>query len=362
MLDIRNISFTELWHAPQFKFVAGAVLACIGLGTIVAFTTVVKPPQGTMHDTAEVTGSTHGWQAVAPGRVEPLSGETKISSPAVGVVTEVLVKANDTVFAGEPLIRFQNDEVRARLKSAQAQVAMRERARNDQKVTGKEADRRRAEDAFSEAETAVFDARAAVDSAAVARRGGGAVDVETARAILARAQEQLKARTATLRSATAAGPLPGQPDALLNVARADLAAARAAFENTTIRAPIAGTVLQINVKVGETVMPSPPQPLLMIGDVSTLRVRVELDDRDVGDVMVGQPVSVQATAFPGREFSGKVTTIAPTVEPANVATRGTRNLTDVDIVEVLIDLSDAGPLLPGMKVDAYFRRNAHAER
>ncbi len=50
------------------------------------------------------------WQAVAPGRVEPNSGEIKISAPMIGTVAEVLVKANDKVFAGEPLIRLVDTE------------------------------------------------------------------------------------------------------------------------------------------------------------------------------------------------------------------------------------------------------------
>ena len=45
------------------------------------------------------------WLAVAPGRVEPLSGEIKIGSPVMGRVGEVLVKVGDKVFAGEALVQ-----------------------------------------------------------------------------------------------------------------------------------------------------------------------------------------------------------------------------------------------------------------
>jgi HlyD family secretion protein len=81
-----------------------------------------------------------------------------------------------------------------------------------------------------------------------------------------------------------------------------------------------------------------------------------LDDSDVGEIKVGQPVVVRAAAFPGREFAGKVTAIAPIVGAASTAPRGSRGPTDVEIVEVLIDLADRGPLVSGIKVDAYFRR------
>src|SRR5262249_20852420 len=146
------------------------------------------------------------------------------------------------------------------------------------------------------------------------------------------------------------------PEGLLQTARADRQVARAAVEKLTIRAPIAGTVLQVNVRVGETAMPSAAQPLLVIGDVSNPRVRAELGDSDIGEIKVRQAVIVRAAAFPGREFAGKVAAIAPIVAAASTAPRGSRGPTDVEIVEVLIDLADRGPLVSGIKVDAYFRR------
>jgi HlyD family secretion protein len=63
--------------------------------------------------------------------------------------------------------------------------------------------------------------------------------------------------------------------------RAELAAAAAAIGKLTIPAPISGTVLQVNVKPGELAGPSSAQPLLVIGYVSALRVRVELEEREI---------------------------------------------------------------------------------
>ena len=112
------------------------------------------------------------WQAVAPGRVEPWSGEIKITAAAVGAIGELLVKPTDKVFAGELLIRLRDEEVVTRLATAEAQVAMRKRARNDQTASNRVADRRRAEDLVSDAERAVVDTRAAIDTASIAKRAG----------------------------------------------------------------------------------------------------------------------------------------------------------------------------------------------
>ncbi|TMJ38057.1 MAG: biotin/lipoyl-binding protein, partial [Alphaproteobacteria bacterium] len=60
------------------------------------------------------------WQTVAPGRVEPISGTIKIAAPVMGVIAQLLVKVDDKVFAGEPLIRLVDTEARARLAAAEA--------------------------------------------------------------------------------------------------------------------------------------------------------------------------------------------------------------------------------------------------
>jgi HlyD family secretion protein len=299
------------------------------------------------------------WQAVAPGRVEPSSGEIKIAAPIVGVIGEVLVKANDKVFAGEPLIRLIDSEAQARLATAEAQIALRRRARNDESPSSRASTRRKAEDGVADAEKALVDTQAAVDKAAIERRAGRGsdADVDAARAALARAQDRLKQQKAELRrvEADTNTPLPTQVEGQLNVARTELAAAQAAVEKMTIRAPIAGTVLQVNSKAGELASPSGTQPMVLLGDVTALRVRAELDERDFGEIKIGQPALVRAAAFRGRDFAGKVAFIAPLVEPGRINSRGQRSVTDVDVVEVLIDLAEPDLLAVGMKVDVYFR-------
>jgi len=299
------------------------------------------------------------WQAVAPGRVESWSGEIKVSAPVVGRIGEVLVKVNDKVFAGEPLIRLEDDETQARLLAAQAQIALHKRARNDQRPSSRAAIRRQAEDAVADSEQAVVEARSALDKAAAAKRAQNSTDadIEAAHTRLVRAQDRLKQQKADLRRLEAdfGVPLPSQTEGQLNIARAELLGVEAAIEKLTIRAPIACTVLQINAKAGELATPSAAQPLLLLGDISTMRVRAELDERDFGQIKIGQAVLVRAAAFREREFSGKVLSIAPIVQSSRIGSRDQRSLTDVSVAEVLVDLEEPGPLTVGMKVDVYFR-------
>ena len=145
------------------------------------------------------------------------------------------------------------------------------------------------------------------------------------------------------------------------VARGELRTAVAELEKLTIRAPIASTVLQVNAKVGELASPSAPQVLALLGDLTGLRVRAEVDERDVGKIKLGGRAVVRADAFRGREFSGKVVSIAPLVQPARINSPGSRNLSDFSVTDVLIELSDPGPLLVGMKVDVYFQNEVAAQ-
>jgi HlyD family secretion protein len=299
------------------------------------------------------------WQAVAPGRIEPWSGEIKIGAPVVGRIVDVLVKTNDKVFAGEPLMRIDDSDVRARLATVEAQIAVNKRVRNDQSASSRAATRRTLEDSVADAERAVVAARATIDQAAITNRAGSGAgtDLEAARATLTRAQDRLKQQKSELAriEADTSTPLPSQAEGQLNIARTELLTALAAIEKTTIRAPIAATILQVNARPGELAAPSSAQPLVLLGDLSSLRVRAELDERDFGEIKIGQPVLVRVASFRGREFAGKVSAIAPFIEAGRINSRGQRNLSDVNVAEVLVDLDDPGPLAVGMKADVYFR-------
>jgi HlyD family secretion protein len=296
------------------------------------------------------------WAAVAPGVVEPRSGQIKIAAPVVGRVSEVLVKINDKVAANEPLVRLDDEDAQARVASAQAQAAMHEKARNE-KSAGKAANRRDAEDAVADAEAALADARNTFDKAVHAKRSGSGSDatVTAARTAWTRAQDNLDRERSQLRKieAQSGTPLPTQLEGQLNVARTELRVAIAELEKLTIRAPIAGSVLKVDVKAGEVAAPSLPQPLLLLGDLSQLRVCAELDEHNAGKVKVGEPVTVRAEAFHDQTFAGRVVAIASLIQPAR-SSPGSRNLTDFNVNEVMIDLNEPGPLIAGMNVDVYF--------
>ena len=307
------------------------------------------------------TESPEGWAAVAPGRVEPVSGAIKLSAATMGTIDQVRVKANDTVLAGEPLVQLVDTEARAQLASAEAQALMRQRVRDKESTPSGAGPRRRAEDAVAESEDNVFDLRALFDKASIDKHAGRTADLDAARTALTRAQQRLAQQMDELRRITADAPLPTSAEGQVDTTRAELQVARAALEKLTIRAPIDGTILQVNARRGELASPQATQPLILIGDVSSLRVRAEADQREIEKIKAGQAVVVRAAAFHGRDIAGKVASIAPLVEAARNSTLNQRNMTDVDVVEVLVDLDEPGPLVAGMKVDVYFQKESAAK-
>ena len=172
---------------------------------------------------------------------------------------------------------------------------------------------------------------------------------------MARAQDRLRLQRNELRRIEVDASLPTTAEGQLNIARSELLVAQVAMDKMTIRAPTSGTILQLNARPGELASPSTAQPLVLLGDVSSLRVRALVDERDIGKVKVGQPVLVRPAAFPGREIAGSVSFIAPLVEAERTDPSGQQSKTDV--AEVLVDLSESASLAVGMNVDVYFRQD-----
>jgi HlyD family secretion protein len=318
-----------------------------------------------LHSAEPGAGGQSSWEAVALGRVEPRSGEIRIAAAAPGRITDVPVKANEAVFAGELLVRLDDEDALARLTEADAQVALHKRARNDQPTPAAAADRRKAEDAAADAERAVADARSALDAATAEWRAGRVpqADLSAARSALARAQDRLTEQQAALAKLKAQSdtPLPTRFEGELNVARAQWTLAEAALEKTRVRAPIDGTVLEVEARKGELAPPSAEPALLVLGDVSDLRVRAEVDEQYLGRLHVGQRVTVRAGAFRGRDFAGKIAAIAGMVGPSRINARGARKFSDVDVLEVVVDLPNPGPLVVGEQVDVYFSADRSGE-
>jgi HlyD family secretion protein len=336
--------------------VVAAVLA-LGIGYFVPQTLSRRPVDSAKAETPKAAPKAM-WAASAPGRVEPMGGEIRISAQVPGRITDVLVGVNDQVVAGDLMVRFADEDLVAKVHAARAEAAARKRDRDNEGVNKAAQDRRTAEDNFANAERWVSYAREELDRTLKLKRNGtGSADTDKAREEVTKANEYLEQMRGNLRKVMADSNTPGQTrlEAGLAAARAELSLAEAALERTRIRAPANGTVLQVNARAGETAAPSPENVLVVVGDVTALRVRAEFEERDIGKVHVGQAATVRSDAFPGKDFEGTVSSLARALGPSKLGQRGPRRPTDIDVLEVMIDLKGQLPLLPGMRVDVFLR-------
>jgi HlyD family secretion protein len=136
-------------------------------------------------------------------------------------------------------------------------------------------------------------------------------------------------------------------------AQARLEQARATLERLTIRAPIHATVLDVDNRVGEQVEPNADTPMMVIGDLRTLRVRVDVDERDVGAVRTGAPAVITSDSYPGRFFDGEVVDIGEWITEKRVFTDDPTTRLDVKVLEVLVELREREGIVPGMRVTGY---------
>jgi HlyD family secretion protein len=296
------------------------------------------------------------WAATAPGKIEPRTGEYRVSAAIPGRIAEVLVLAGDQVSRGDLLMRLDDQELVARIAAANADAALKKFSRDDQGPTGRLKRRYDADDAVFAAEQRQITARLALDRATAARPRGSNNDIGDVRTQLQSAESELirvRAVAADIR-ASQGTPDPNVNETALNMARSQLAALQATLDQTRIRAPIDGTVMSISAKVGEIANPAAPEPLVIMGDLTQLRVRAELDGRDLAKVRTGQRAVVRVDAFNDVEFSGQVTSIAPGLMPGKLSPRGPRRPGEVEVLEVMITLDGEPPLLPGLRVDVYF--------
>jgi RND family efflux transporter MFP subunit len=101
--------------------------------------------------------------------------------------------------------------------------------------------------------------------------------------------------------------------AALDDAKARLASAQKNLDNTTVKAPYDGVVSERQVNPGDIVAPG--SPLVTIVDPSTMRLEGAVPADQLGSIRVGSPVSFTVTGYPGRTFSGAVSSIYPSADP-----------------------------------------------
>lgn len=247
-----------------------------------------------------------------------LRADNVIVAPKVmGYVAEVLVADNQTVMAGQPLVRLDDRQYRATLEQATATIAARRAdiARGEAELLQRQADVERARatldgarahEAFVAEQTqrhAPLVAMGAESSERMAELRSGrkqaTADVESNRAALLSMQRQVVATQAQIE----------QAKAQLAVAQASARQAQYDIQDTVVRSATAGRVGDRAVRVGQYVQPG--SRLLTLVPVQDLYLEANFKETQIGMMRPGQPARILVDTLGGTELHGTVQSLAP---------------------------------------------------
>jgi membrane fusion protein, multidrug efflux system len=294
-----------------------------------------------------------------------LQADSMTVAPKVsGYVAEVLVADNQTVTAGQPLVRLDNRQYDAVLEQTNASIAARK------------ADIERAEAELLQQQASIVQARAqvvgarAAEAHAIAEVGRYEPLVKTGAesgeklADLRNAKDQASATlAANIAALQAAERQPATTRAQIDQARAQLQAAQATSRqaqldlgDTTVRSTLTGRVGDRAVRVGQFVQPG--TRLMTIVPVQDVYLTANFKETQIGLMRAGQSATIKVDALPGTELEGTVVSFSPgtgaqfaLLPPQNATGNFTKIVQRVP-VRIHIDANEQTRplLLPGLSV------------
>ena len=296
--------------------IVGGVVGGIALIAIVATLIINAQPQGSTDPVTDmVTEGTFTTTVEAKGQLKPISAS--VVSPSVdGTVEQINVQTGQSVNEGDVLMTIKNDELDRNVAEAQRAVAAaQEDLANAQKAAA----------AAQAAPTTVTDGASAIAAA------GAASNASTDTNAVSAAQRSLASAQANL----------------------DQANAKAA--GRTVTAPSSGSIVELNAKVGATVTggmimgesdTSGGKQCMQIADLSKMKVTVQVGEKDIAKIAVGQSANVTYPAFPDIVSQGTVTAIASVANSDSNYGGGSVTFN----VDILIEAPDSR-LKPGMTAE-----------
>ena len=293
--------------------IVGGVVGGIALIAIIATLIINAQPQGATDPVTDmVTEGTFTTTVEAKGQLKPISAS--VVSPSVdGTVEQINVQAGQSVNEGDVLMTIKNDELDRNVAEAQRAVAA-------------------AQEDLANAQKAAVAAQAAPTTdtdGASATAGASAASTDTS------------AVSAAQRS--------------LASAQANLDQANAKAAGRTVTAPSSGSIVELNAKVGATVTggmimgesdTSGGKQCMQIADLSKMKVTVQVGEKDIAKIAVGQSANVTYPAFPDIVSQGTVTAIASVANSDSNYGGGSVTFN----VDILIEAPDSR-LKPGMTAE-----------
>lgn len=301
----------------------------------------------------------------ASGVVEARTENIAIGAALSGVVLDVFIpseKAGTFVKAGQSLFRVDDRHLRAQLNVAEAQLAsakarllkLEQQPRPEElppslaRVNAAAANAARLLDLYERAKKLVSSGALAHEEYVSKKQSYETATQERA---------QVQAEYDLLMSGA------WKPD--MEIAKAAVAEAQAQIDQikteivrATVMAPVDGVVLQVNVRTGERISDRDAKALMVLGDINTFHVRVDIDERDIARF---QP-RTSAKAFPrgetNHEMPMRFARVEPLVVPKKTLTGENTERVDTRVLQVLYEIERFDhPVYVGQQLDVFIATN-----
>ncbi len=335
-------------------------LAAVGLLLFaVVHAYLAQQPQPDVPPPLPPTASPFGQTVAGTGMVEPsteasTTGAISVGSQLPGVVAEVRVRIGQVVKAGDVLFELDRRQAEADLKVRQAALAVAQTQFRQMELQPRpetvppqeallraaEANLRQAKDQYERDKQLPRQAVSDLDRFA---------HEQAYLAALAQ-REQARANLDLLK----AGAWQADRDIAytqVQQARAQLEQAQTQLDLLQVRAPVAGTILQLNVRPGEYVAAAAGQGLIVMGNTHPLHVRVNIDEEDLPRLKINAPARAKIRGDPAQqELTLRFVRLEPYVVPKTSLTGANTERVDTRVVQVVYALDSEHPLVRDNKV------------
>jgi multidrug efflux pump subunit AcrA (membrane-fusion protein) len=250
---------------------------------------------GSLETTIEYTGTT------APIREVSLRAQTE------GRLLDLVVDVGDRVNRNAVLGQVDNQLLVAQVNQQRAELAALESevAQSEAEVSDAKAQVEQARVALQQAQSDANRQQLLVKEGAITAQAAeqSITQVRTAEQTLRSAQEQVRTRQQAVVAA----------ERRVKAQEATLAEVQAREAYSSLTSPISGAVLQRVAQPGDLLQPG--NEVLRLGDFSAVKVVVQVSERELGDLRVGQSAQVRLDAFSNQTLQGRVARISPAADP-----------------------------------------------